>query len=123
MTGHDPEASGSSLPARNGVVMAWIIGAAVCGFVIWLVYALAVYFGSCDGGGALGPHAQGGVGESAGAAAALGGVLWAVAGTAAVALRRRLARLLAGFVVVYPLALVFLAFVVSPAIWGPMECV
>jgi hypothetical protein len=126
---HD-EGLGTLPHYRAGTIVAWLLGLAVVGFVIWVFYVLfATYLGSGSVCGQAvlfsGPKAfQGGGQISVGsvlAAAVVGGSLWLAAGVTAWKLRRQLARLVLGFGVLYLVGLLVL-WEVSPLVWGPRHC-
>jgi hypothetical protein len=101
---------------------------AIVGFPIWLIYALesgsVTLFGNCGPQGFIGQDGNwhGGSAASGSAAAAIGGVLWAMAG-AAVWRRRQTAVVVLGFSVLYVVTLVVLGVGLSRVIWGPRHCV
>jgi hypothetical protein len=90
---------------------------AILGLFIWWVYVMFAIGSIADcwtGGG----QASGG---SVAAAAALAGCLWLAVNCSAWRLKRRLARLFAGFVGLYVVALVTL-WEISPSLWGQRHC-
>ena len=101
---------------------------ALIGALIWVVYGLAsnsfAFLGNCGPSDLIGQsgHLVGGAAASAPTAAAIGGVLWAVAGAAVWRLRQTAGVALI-FIVLYLGALLILSLVVSPAIWGARHCV
>lgn len=80
--------------------------------------------GNCGPEGFFGPegHLAGGAHDSALGAAAVGGVLWAAAGTAVWWLHERRGAVILAFTVLYVVALIVLWYAVSPAIWGAQYC-
>lgn len=70
-------------------------------------------------------HNQGGIHDSVGAAAALGGGLWLLEAVFSILLRRRVLFLVLlgiGFVLLYVVGLVVLG-LEAPRFWGPEQCV
>ncbi len=109
---------------RTALYVLWLIGVAVVGFVLWVIYAGLALGGvvqRCSG--IPGWYVGGGQvsGGSLLTAAVVGGSLWLAAGIAAWRLRRKLGLLFGGFVAVYVIGLVVLWFV-SPLLWGPRHC-
>lgn len=109
--------------------LAWLVGAAFVGALIWIVYGLKVLGpilgGNCGPQGFLGREGvlRGGGYRSAPTAAAVGGVLLAVVAVAAWRLKQRRGVVLFAFAVLYVIALVVLWNVVSPLVWGDPHCV
>ena len=110
-------------------LVAWLVGAAFIGGVIWIFYWLQLHGpilgGNCGPEGFFGQEGflKGGSYQSAPTAAAVGGVLLAVAVVAAWQLKRWRGRLLLAFAALYVLALLMLWYVVSPLVWGDPRCV
>ena len=108
--------------ASTGTLIAWLIGLAFVGSVVWLLHA-AIAFSGC-GGSEFGPIFKSGGAASGGSllvAEALAGPLWLAAGLIGFRLRRGLGRLFAGSVGSYVVTLVVL-WNVSPLFWGSRHC-
>ena len=117
-------------PRRKPVpFVAWVLGAAFIGLIIWIVYWLQalgpILGGNCGPEGWFGPEGNlyGGGYRSAPVGAGVGGVLLAVVAVLAFRLNRWRGRLLLAFATLYVIALVVLWYAVSPLIWGEPRCV
>ena len=127
---HPPSPPGprAPQPAGNPKLVAWFIGVALVGCVLWVVYVLAAAYQGAEaacGSDLVGTLAyQGGGQASAGSlvmAAALGAALWIACGAVAFARRRNLGLVFASFVALNIVGLV-VVWGVSPLIWGPRHC-
>jgi hypothetical protein len=116
-------------PPQNPIpLVAWVLGAAFIGLIIWIFYwlqARPIIGGNCGPEGFLGREGilKGGGYESTSAAAVVGGAVLAVVAVAAWRLKQRRGWLLLGFAGLYVIALIVLWYGVSPLVWGDPHCV
>jgi hypothetical protein len=114
---HDPRASDRRLDWLTCLFLSALVG-----FIVFIFYKGAPFEFDL---GSSNCHWQGGIRESIGAAAALGGGLWLLEAVLAFLLRRRVLYLVllgVGFVLLYVAGLVVLGHE-APRFWGPERCV
>jgi hypothetical protein len=117
--------------ASRGWRVFWsLLLVALLGAVIWVIYGFSAggisLFGNCGPRDFLNfqeGHLVGGASASARTAAAIGGVLVAAAGAAVWRAPQRWRRVALAYVALYVAALLVLAFVVAPLVWGHQRCV